>query len=363
VSLENVNRRSSSQDDNSEPGSVYNSDRIADGAIGPTELQDESVGDQTIDSNFALLLNSAVSDNRALLEETTGDLDDIDDGFQFGRVGNESIDGDARIILSEVVGDLDDVDDGTDFGRVDTTALSPGGLVVANGVELDDGRTFDDITVEDFEQADATVIDGGEILTGSITATQIDAATITADEIDTLSLDTNQIEINGIDSTLVFEASVGASGDFFEVYPTGTVDTAVWGGINEGGEVAVDSNRTSNMDEIRPYDGDNSGSVGVSSEAYSEMHAHNFITASPDPIESVDCSGLCDVDWYDRPPEPVRQRARDIGDTDGEIPDGRDHTPVELGTMSNWLLETCKAQQERIEDLEERLDALERQNT
>jgi len=178
VNVEEFNRTQKSRDDTTEPGSVYNSDRIADGAV----------SDQKIGDNFALLLDDAVSANRALLSEATGDLDDIPDGFNFGRVGNESIDGDARIILSEVVGDLDDVDDGSNFGRVDTTALSPGGLVVANGVELSDGRSFDDLTVEDFEKADATVIDGGEILTGSLTATEIEAGSIDADLIDTLFL-------------------------------------------------------------------------------------------------------------------------------------------------------------------------------
>jgi len=318
--FETINRNSKSREDTTEPGSVYGEERISDGAI----------NDNKIGENFALLLDEAVSANRALLQEATGDLDDIEDGTQFGRVGNESIDGNARIILSEVVGDLDDVDDGTNFGRVDTTAISPGGLVVANGVELNDGRRFEDLTQDDLQKNDATVIDGGEVLTGSITLVELDALDIT----------TENLDFENDDGDNLLRIQTPADKGEVELLPQATFSRLGTDG-DEWNEALIRN--------INP-DTDDDGRIGNSFAAHSEIWAHDFINAvTGDSIISNDGGDPLDGLAADpRPPDHCR-----VCDDDG----------TEVGTSINKLTEElwsiCTAQQRRLEDVEQRLSELE----
>lgn len=353
---------------------------------------------------FEKMFATAVEDGKALLSEAVGTLDEIDDGQQYGRVNTGAIDQDGyvllavaegdlddipdgddygrvlstgisagQVLLSAASGSLDDIEDGTNYGRVDITNLTPGGAVFATGVELDEGNTLDDVTAN---EGSVTVIDGGEILSNSITAneilarsidatrlefdtitgdevdantitaTEVATDTLTADEIDVLDLNTEQLSIT--------DPTTSSGIEFFENVNGGLAMEPFGGNVSIGSvfnEFALGA-----FGQVVPQD-DNTGSVGSSVLAYSEMYAHNYITASPEPIESVDCEGLCDIDWYDNPPEPVRERAKAIGDTDDEIPEGRDHTPVELGTLSNWLVEVVKAQEERIQALESQINS------
>jgi len=332
-----VNRRAKSDGDVTEPGSVYGSDRIADDAISNLKLQNGVV--TSIKLADGSVLESKV-DTDAITETKIRDGSIVTPKLEANAVQAPKID------TSTITGsEFDRIVDGE---VVDTQNIIS--LLADKVIFADTGDTVDGVTTS---EGGTTVIQGGKIETGSLTA----------DQIDTLNLDADQITIEGFDSTLRFEVTTGASGDFYEIYASGNPDTVILGGFkSRGGAIAINSQSQNNMNLIQPFDGDNAGSVGESGTAYAEMHAHNFITASPDPIQSVDCDSLCDIDWYDNPPEPVQKRARDIGDSDEEVPDGRDHTPVELGTMANYLLETCKSQQRRIESLEERLDALERQN-
>jgi len=318
VNVERFNRSQKSKGDTTEPGSVYNSDRIAD----------EAVNEQKIDQNFSLLLDDAVSSNRALLKEATGDLDDIPDGFNFGRVGDDQIDGDAKIILSEVVGDLDDVDDGTNSAKVDTTAVSPGGLVVANGLELNDDRTLDQLTQDDLNKNDATVIDGGEILTGSITLQELDALDITTEEL------TFENDVN--DGLLTIETPTD-KGEV-ELLPKATFSRL--GTDNDEWDEALIRN-------INP-ENDDTGNIGNSFSAHSEIWAHDFINAvtgnsivdGGDPLEGLAAEP--------EPPEHCR-----VCDGNGN------DAGVSINKLTQELWSICTAQQRRIEDLEERLSALE----
>lgn len=209
----------------------------------------------------------------------------------------------------------------------------------------------------------ATEIHGGAIRANTIQAAEIASATITADLIDVLDLETDDLSVetpsgdSGLNFTILEDQGINNI-DYIQMEPIGSDRIAILG---------TSTNRLANIycgtiegDVINP-DSDNIGNVGSSATAYSEMHAHNYVTASPDTIETVDLTSIKDVDWYGNPPDAIKERAVSIGPTDDEIPEGRDHAPVELGTMANWLLETCKAQQERIDDLEQRLSALEEQ--
>jgi hypothetical protein len=311
-SIERVNRNSKSQNDVTDPGSVYNSDRIADDAIQQSKLADLAVSLQKVQD---------------------GAIDTV-------KISDDAVE--APKVLA--------------------------GTLTANEIA-------------------ANTLTANEITSGTITALEIAADTLTANEIDVLDLDTQELKIGTPDDEkIIFEVNTVSNTDIPVMRPLSDVLADIGNNLNrfrrvfaetfDGGSIVISGGiestfapdgvgsdilvitANSSQTSLQPRN-DNSCFVGTSIEAFSEMHAHNFVTASPDPIDSVDCDGLCDIDWYENPPGVVRQRARELGPTDSEIPGGRDHAPVELGTMANWLLETCKAQQDRIDSLEERLSAIE----
>ncbi|AGC34572.1 hypothetical protein HSTV1_27 [Haloarcula sinaiiensis tailed virus 1] len=281
------------------------------------------------------------------------------------HIGQGATDAIARLNRnSKSEGDVTEPGSVYDTDRIDDLAITTEKLVDTSVIEgkiadlsISETKVQDESISTPKLQAEAVV--AAKIEAGTITAVEIAAGTITANEIDTLDLDTQQFTVGADTSFLSFTTEQGATGEALVMEPDGTDGFAFFGNPFGSADVSVYSDAGNEMDAIRPFNGDNTGNVGNSSEAYADVYAHNFVTASPDPIESVDTESVTDVDWYDNPPEEIRRRARDIGDTDSEVPEGRDHTPVELGTMANWLLETCKAQQERISDLEERLSEIE----
>lgn len=443
IDIERQNQKASSSDDAEviDLDDVADSDNFgrvfADALDGGYHTLEAAVGDlDNIEDGgtYARVREGNVDDdNFVLLATSVGTLDDVDDGSTYGRVLTTGLDA-GEIVLAEAVGDLDDIEDGNSFGRVAITNLTPGGAVFATGVELDDGRDLDSITTEDAAKADATVIDGGEILTDSITAgevaadsitaNEIDAATITADEIDVLDLDLDDLSITdvsgngfeyssiqiGVQTLAVMEPTtdfvqIGSSAaPFFNIH-TDNINT---GGVTSTGDISLDealavgsnaaaSNVGGGEVEIAPDASSYSitvegltpgptilpsqnavGSLGsgdgsTADKAWSEIHTNNLYEYSPAPIASdaspgpnrVDPEELKASSWED-PPDYVSQRkVVSERDEDGE-PVAFEHEPapegtVEMGALANYLLETCKAQEERIDDLEERLSALEEQ--
>ena len=404
VDLSSLNRKSKSQEDSfqgdelakirgtlDEVDDGQNFSRVLSSALsGNVPLLEQAIGDlDNIEDGqtFARVNQGNVdSNNFVLLASSVGDLDDIDDGDNFGKVLTTALDA-GEIILSEAVGDLDDIENGSSFGKVSTTFLTPGSGVFAQGVELDDSRSLDDITVEDIDKGDATVIDGGEILTSSLTA----------DEIDTLDLDTDQLSVttpSGSGSLEFTATDLGFGfGDSVQIAPGGGA-SALLGGSG----AAFVSVWTEDVFK----DTDNSGSVGSPSTAFADMYAYTYNTPagleidgdtirtpgagvgnsgvtgnywqgvrsdayfeeSPEPLDGVDLDELCECGgWYD-PPEYIRResaRKEAQAEGDGDVPaDGLgDPSGLELGTVANYLLETCRSQQERINDLEARLSKLE----
>jgi len=255
------------------------------------------------------------------------------------------------------------------------TNITSGGAIFATGVDLRDDRSLDDITQQDPDKGDATVIDGGEILTGSIQA----------NEIDTLVLDTDQLKVGfETDTELEFvENSLGDTalrpefdergyiGDnshrfdvgFFNVIDStavGTDDLTVNSSDANIVTVFADSGAA-----LRPGE-DNKGALGTNTAAWATVTAHNIFEQTPepldpaDPIDGVDLAELKGTSW-EHPPAYVAKRKANADDDREYIRQNPKKSGVELGHMTNYLLETCKAQQERIDDLESRLAALESQ--
>ncbi|MFW5919841.1 MAG: hypothetical protein ACOCSF_06585 [Halanaeroarchaeum sp.] len=301
------------------------------------------------------------SDNYVLLATSTGDLDDIDDGSDYGRVNTTALDA-GEIILAEAVGNLDDIEDGEDFGKVDITNLTPGGAVFAKGVELEDGRELDELTTEDAAKSDATVIDGGEILTDSITAgeiaawtitsDEIDAGTITADEIasdtltadeiDTLDLETGELTISSSSTDSAWEFSVEDVGstDVLAFIATG-LDEAVIG-------TSADPVDSMVVDEVAPSS-DDIGSVGSDLSSYQEMWAYNFYDADDGTPINDGGDVLAGLSNGHGPPEHCKAKDDETGETRG----------FSINKMSREVWEVCREQQRVIEDLEARLSDLE----
>lgn len=290
VSMANVQRNAKSNEDENPPGTIMPADRIGDRSIVESKLEDLSV---SIDK----IQDEAVAEAKVRTDAIT-ETKVQDDAIATPKLQAGSI----------------------TSGKIDTAAV-------------------DAIHI----QADA--VEAGKVDADAIGAREIIANEITADEIATLSLGTNQIEINGDNSTLVFGSSTGASGDFFEIYGTGTLDTVVLGGLSKGGQIAIVSNRTNDMDELVPYSGDGTGNVGSSDQAYGDVYAYNFIDASTGSAINDGGNILEGVASMDTPPEFVTSEGGGI----------------KMNKLSRWVFDLCVAQQERIESLEERLSALERQ--
>jgi hypothetical protein len=135
---------------------------------------------------------------------------------------------------------------------------------------------------------------------------------------------------------------------------------------------------TTNQDDptLQP-DNDREGRVGTSGNAFVAMRAASFINDSPEPLAQQDIETLGDTapdggttdrpvdldelqscSWYDSPPSYVAAEQQRRADDPGRDGSADDHG-VELGHMSNYLLEACKALAEERDALESRIDALE----
>jgi len=362
LGTEQINRQSKSNSDVTEPGSVVDTSRIADDSVDSNQLVDASVIEAKLDDASVA---TAKIQNNAVVNGSLADLSVSETKIQDGSISTPKLIAGA-VTANEIAADTI------------TAAQIAAGTITALEIAAD-------------------TITANEIASRTITALEIATDTLTANEIDVLDLDTDELTIADSTSTAAIEfdsGSDGVLGDFVRLLPSsGTnvflgssadplartrsqqllwnsgvagsnatlndlvTDATVFG---HGDPFLIVSSYTGGTN-IRP-EVDNSCELGTVAEAFETVYSHNYVTASPDEIDAVSPDEVRDADWYDNPPESVRQRAREIGDTDDEIPNGIDHTPVDLGTMANWLLETCKAQQQQIDDLADRVDLLEGQN-
>lgn len=283
ATVEDVNRTAKSEGDVTRPGSVYDTDRIADGAIETPKLVDLSISETKVQDNAIstpkLQANSVSANEIETNSITASEIDVLSLNTSDITIGNDTT---SPITFSVETVQLADV-----------TALHPDG----------DGLGFLGRSTDRFDSVFAETFNSSNHL-------------------------------------------IQNSDIFFG--PDGTTQGVV---IDDNGSLSV---------TVRPNT-DNAGEVGTQSTAWAEMNAHNFNTQSPDPdVPSPDLSRLPDMDWYNPPEYATRRKAKgQSGKSYRRANPSSDG--VELSHMANWLLETCKAQQERIDDLEERLSRLESQ--
>jgi hypothetical protein len=312
VSIANVNRDSKSQDDTTEPGSVYDTDRLADGAVDGTKLEDGAV--QSIKLEDGAVQSIKLADGSVL---TT-------------KIGDEEVTAD-KITTGTIRGaDFTRISDGEVVGTEEIINL------VADKVQfVDAGDNLSNLTQE---EAGVTVIEGGRIETGSIDA----------DKIDTLDLDADQITINdpdpNSDTRLVFE--IPQTGDI-QIRPESAGIARLGTGFDPFNEAIIQ--------DINPQS-DDTGQIGNTSFAHSEIWAHDFVNAvteesiiSGDPVNDGG-DPLATLGENPEPPEDMKVRD-DNGDVKG----------LAIGTLAQYAYELCSAQQRRIDDLEARLSKLEAQ--
>ena len=397
---------------------------LEDGISSGYHLLNKAVGDlDNIDDGgtYARVREGNVdSDNYVLLATSVGDLDDIDDGTDYGRVLSTGIDA-GKVTLAEAKGDLDAIEDGTDFGKVSTTNLTPGSAVFAKGVEIEDSngnlvKSVQNLMSDDPDK-NATVIDGNEIKTGTISATEISSSTITADEIDSLTLDSNTLFIDPSVGTGAIEFALDSNNNYVAMKPSsngvGRIGTLqrFW---NNGyfqdlnvsdtlfGTTIADVNL---MDLAQPlefdegadstfYIGENpmSGKSGIalwpnldsraevgtgdgtnSDKAIGSVHTINLYQYSPEPLSPddprsdtpadggrpIDLDELQNSTWYDPPGYAAQGKDPETGEY-RKNPKREDGTRgVELGHMTNYIFEVSKRLAQERDELQKQVDTLE----
>lgn len=170
---------------------------------------------------YAKPLATALSSGQVLLSQAAGDLGDIADGSGYGKVLSTSLSA-GQIVLSAAIGNLGDIADGSGYAKVLSTSVSAGKILLAQAEgDLDDiaDGTYGKVLSTEISaghikilgaDGTTTVIDGGQIQTGSIKAGDIAASTITADKLSVTSLDA--ITANIGDLTMASDGSIVFAG-------------------------------------------------------------------------------------------------------------------------------------------------------
>lgn len=301
VSIANVNRETKSSDDKTAAGTVYGKDRLADDSVDTNQLVDAAV-------IKAKLQDAAVAtaklENNAVIN---GKLDDL--SVSETKIQDDSI----------------------------ATPKLQAEAVTANEIEADT------ITASQIAAGTITAL---EIVADTITADEIAAATITALEIDTLDLDTTQLNIGttaGV-SEIKFTTSSIDGNESIVVEPAGL---AYFGRNTRIQEIGTKT--------VRPNT-DNLGSVGLSSEAYSEMHAYAFIDADTGSEISDGGDPLAGLADGTGPPEHTR--VRDDGDSESADNSEGEWVGTDISALASDLIDICRAQQRHIEDQQAQIDDL-----
>ena len=81
-------------------------------------------------SNYGKILRAGISEGAVLLSSASGTLDDIVDGSSYGKILLTDISA-GHILLASCSGDLDDIADGTNYGRIASTYISAGQIILA----------------------------------------------------------------------------------------------------------------------------------------------------------------------------------------------------------------------------------------
>jgi len=396
------NRQAKSDEDTTEPGSVYNTDRIADDAINSDKLGPDSVtvselADDAVTSDKIFpqaVVEGALADDavaRAKVQTSAINAARLaDSAVETAKIAQAAINGDkiqtgavgaSKLFIADWIPiGLSFTDDNPGTGDVSWNSHQlvydgqtydiSAGSTSATYIYWFEGDGFyqssnfkpslgpDDalVCINDDGSANqilqATSIHGGSIVTntvdtaelraGAITADEIDANAITADKIDVLDLDTDQLTISDPDDPNTgIEFQMDNS--ILRVLPNAQVAFG-----NQTTPFSFMAATTAQFNTIVPTQGDNSGFVGQEGNAFIEMVAYDFIDASSgssitdggDPL-----AGLADGHG---PPDTC-----EVCDDDGE------RKGYSINQMARDAWDVIRAQQRRIDDLETRLAALE----
>ena len=295
VNVAKFNRSEKSKSDVTEEGSVYGNDRIGNNAIDTPQLVDTAV------------IETKLDDLSVSLEKVQ------DDAIDTVKIRDEAIE--APKIFA--------------------------GAVTAAKLDTDLARA-------------------NRLLAGEIEAIDIQTGTLTANEIDTLDLTTEQLTIT--DGTDGIEFIVGGDGDLTTMEPTGDADANLGTLSNRfftgyfDQLFSDDIGMRGSNPSITP-DTDGTGELGFSGLRWDTINVQNVNEGTPEPLDGVDLSKLSGYSWR-KPPEYVAQNEAPSSDERDYIYQNP-NKGVELGHMTNYLLEVAKEQQSMIDDLAERVAELE----
>jgi len=198
------------------------------------------------------------------------------------------------------------------------------------------------------------------ILAGEVTAFEIRSDTITANQIDVLDLNTDDLEIGSdTDSQWRFNSfqdqTLGIS--WVEMYPNSVDPTGYIGtstnqfrrmhSLYANFEGITLSDYGGSGREIVPST-DDTGQVGDNFNAFSLVYAYSYVDATDGSTIADGGSALEGLSSMSTVPDHC-QECDDDGNTVG----------TRINDLSKWLFSVCREQQQRMEDLEERVAALE----
>ena len=155
---------------------------------------------------FRVDMDGAIAGSSFSLTSISGDLDDIGDGTDYSKVLTTDITA-GHILLSATTGDLGDISDGGGYGKIASTSISAGKIILTSGTGVNgslpvgnsDAKCTDadadgtqaaltaGANIDNAKANGTTLISGGYINTGIITATNITAGTLTGITIQTAS--------------------------------------------------------------------------------------------------------------------------------------------------------------------------------
>jgi len=346
TSVARFNRSEKSKQDTTEPGSVYNSDRIADGAIGDTKLVDLSVTEEKL-ADLAVSLNK-LQDN-AVVEGKLADLSVSETKVQDDAISTPKLVAEA-VTANEI-----------DANTITANEIAAG-------------------TITAFE-IEAGTITTNEIDTRTIRAINIATDELTANEIDAMDLDTNQLAVGAetnseilfteIDSDTAIVPETDGScqvGDDFQRFNVMNAINAQFDNLQAEStttdSLTIDEDITDPIvttsgpegTEFLPENA-NTCLVGNTVDPFEAVVANNLIEQTPEPLDAVDASEITGYSWRN-PPQYVAQ-LKSGANRDTEYHRHNPNNGVELGHMANYLFEVCKDQQSKIESLESRIESLE----
>jgi hypothetical protein len=277
--------------------------------------------------------------NRA--QKSKGDTTDPGSVYGNARLADSSVDSDQLVDASVIEDKLDDL--AVSLQKVQDGAISETKVT-------DDAISTPKLQAEAVTAAEilADTITANEITAGTITALEIAADTLTANEIDVLDLDAGELSVSSTttNATLSFETFTDPNlNTVLSIIPTGADES--WLGSDSNLFTNVTS-EAGDFGTLEPFQGDNQGNVGTAVAAWSQMWAYEYIDA--DTGSAINDGGdiLAGLSRGQGPPEHARAYD-DEGTQQG----------VKINELTKTVWEICTAQQERIEELEERISRLE----